>query len=243
MSMHIVFVLFQIIVYKRNTLNVSRTTMALPLQSCSSMCLAGASGSGKTTFVHNLLRNVGDMYRDEPPQAILYCYGIYQSLFAQMEKEIPGFLLHQGLPSQSEIDDFTANGAHNLIILDDLMNQVTRNEDMELLFTRDCHHKRLSAIFITQNMFEQGKNARSINLNTWYLVLFKNIRGTSQISTLGSQCFPGQKGMLMAVYQDCMKEPFGYLFLDLSPSGEQKYRMRSHIFPNEDPVIYVPKNL
>jgi len=160
-----------------------------------------------------------------------------------MERNVPNFTLNQGIPSVSQIDEFTADRKHKIIVIDDLMKQVIQNEDMELLFTQGCHHRHISVLFLTQNLYAQGKSARSISLNTWYVVLFKNVRGTSQISTLGQQCFPGQKGMLTEVYEDCMKEDFGYLFLDFSPRGDPKYRMRYRIFPGEDPLVYLPKNL
>ena len=217
--------------------------MSLPLEPCSSMILAGCSGAGKTTFVYRLLRNLPEMYPSDPPKEILYCYGVYQDLFEEMEKNVPNFTLHQGLPSETLIETKTSDRNHRLIVLDDMMHQVSKNQQMELLFTQGCHHRRLSVLFLTQNLYEQGKNARSISLNAWYLVLFKNPRGISQVSTLGQQCFPGQKGMLTECYLDCMKEDFGYLFLDFSPRGDPKYRIRSHIFPGEDPIVYLPKNL
>ena len=89
-------------------------------------------------------------------------------------------------------------------------------------------------------MFQQGKSSRTIALNTWYYVLMKNMRDASQISTLGKQVFPSKGNTLVEAYQDCMKEHYGYLVLDLSPHVQDEYRMRSHIFPNEDPVVYVP---
>ncbi|VDI57819.1 Hypothetical predicted protein [Mytilus galloprovincialis] len=54
-------------------------TMVFSFLPCTSMCVTGQTGSGKTRFVYRLLRHVKDMYADEPPEAILYCYGIHQS--------------------------------------------------------------------------------------------------------------------------------------------------------------------
>jgi hypothetical protein len=46
------------------------------------------------------------MYVKEPPKKIMYCYGVYQALFDDMERTLPQFTLHQGLPSQTVIDEF-----------------------------------------------------------------------------------------------------------------------------------------
>jgi hypothetical protein len=182
------------------------------------------------------------MYAKDPPRKIMYCYGSYQPLFDDLERDIPRFTLHQGLPNRSEIDEF-ADGEHGLIVLDDMMHQVVENPDMELLFTRGCHHRNISIIFVKQNLYNKGKSAKTIALNTGYLVLFRNVRDTSQISTLGRQIYPGKSGILVEAYRDATKQQFGYLVVDMSPYGEDKYRLRTNVFSGEDPIIYVPRSL
>ena len=172
------------------------------------------------------------------PEHIMYCYAVWQPLFDEMEK-LPNFTLHQGLPIN--IDEWNPESNHRLIIIDDLMEKVVDNLDMSLLFTQGCHHKNISVIFITQNLYLKGKHARTISLNTQYLVLFRSLRDVSQITTLGKQLFPGQSKLLTQVYHDVMKQPYAYLLIDNSPHGHPKYRLRTHIFPNEETLIYVPK--
>ena len=199
------------------------------------------SGSGKTTFVYQFLRHLQGMYTSDPPQHVLYCYDIYQPMFDEMEKTLSNFTLHDGLPSDEVIDEYTRDRSHRLVILDDLYQEVLQNPRMEKLFTQGCHHKRISVIFITQNLYAQGKSARTIALNTWYQVLFRNVRDASQVATLARQIFPGQSQVLMEAYRDVMKAPFSYLVIDMSPGSEDKYRLRTHIFPGEDPIVFVPK--
>ncbi len=213
-----------------------------PFEPRSSICVVGPTGVGKTRWVVRLLKSLDGMYARDPPKKILYCYGSFQPLFDDLERDIPRFTLHQGLPNGAEIDEF-ADGEHGLVVLDDLMQQVVENPDVELLFTRGCHHRNISVIFVSQNLYSRGKSARTIALNTWYLVLFKNVRDTSQISTLGRQMFPGKSRILVEAYQDATKKSFGYLVVDMSPYGEDKYRLRTRIFRGEDPVVYVPISL
>jgi hypothetical protein len=209
----------------------------IPFEPCSSINVCGPTGSGKSFWVFRFLRNIRGMYVDDPPIKVMYCYGVYQPLFDEIEKTVPGTILHAGLPTQKEIEEF-ADGEHGLIILDDLQHQVLESRDIELLFTQGCHHRRLSVIFITQNLYGQGKSARTIALNCWYLVLFKNIRGTSQIQMLGQQLFPGRSKTLVESFGDATKKCWGYLVLDLSPRAEDEYRLRTNIYPDEDTVIY-----
>lgn len=183
------------------------------------------------------------MYAEEPPEAILYCFGIHQPLFEEMEKTIPNIVFHEGLPTMDTVREFTADRRHRLIVLDDLMHQVVRNVDMELLFTQGCHHRRLSVLFLTQNLYVQGSRSRTIALNTTYLVLMKNVRDVSQIVTLGRHLYPGRWKILMKSFSDATSRDYGYLIVDLAPNSDDTYRLRTHVFPGEDTVIYIPQKL
>lgn len=194
-------------------------------------------------WVYRLLQNLPGMYVDEPPVETLYCYGVYQPLFDKMRNTLDNFTLHQGLPTATELDEFTKDRRHRLIILDDLMQRVIKDNDMELLFTQGTHHRCLSVLFLSQNLIPQGKNSRNIALNTWYIVLMKNLRDSSQIVYLGRQIFPGNPKFLLEAYRDSvLNVPHGYLMLDLTPQGTEKYRVRTRIFPGEFPIIYLPKS-
>jgi hypothetical protein len=218
------------------------TQSLIPFEPCSSTCVSGQTGTGKTRWLYRLLKQMKGMYARDPPVKIMYCYGVYQQLFDDMERVLDNFTLHPGLPTQTEVDEF-ADGEHGLIVLDDLMHQVLERKDMELLFTQGCHHRRLSVIFITQNLYGQGKSARTIALNTWYLVVFKHVRDSSQLMTLGRQLFPGKPHILIEAYRDVMKMPYAYLVIDTSPHVRDEYRLRTRVFPGEDPIVYIPKSL
>ena len=213
----------------------------IPFKANSSMAIIGPTGCGKTSWVYKFLCCLDQMYDPEPPTAIMYCYGIHQPLYDDMQERISNLIFHQGLPSQCDIDQF-ATGDHRLIILDDLMQQVLESNDMELLFVQGCHHRRLSVLFISQNLYGQGKAARTIALNCWYMVLFRTMRGISQIVTLSRQLYAGKSNTLMEAYQDATQEVFGYLIVDTSPYGKDSERLRTNIFPGEDTIIYIGKN-
>ena len=81
------------------------------------------------------------MYVEDPPNEIMYCFGIHQPMFEEMEKNVINTTFHQGLPSPEEVDDFTADRRHRLIVLDDMMHRVAQNVEMKLLFTQGCHRR------------------------------------------------------------------------------------------------------
>lgn len=210
----------------------------LPFEPCSSMLLSGQTGSGKTQWVYQFLKNLEKMYTRDPPKHVLYCYGIYQPLFDEMEKTVSNFSSKRGLPSPEELDDFTRDRSHKLIVIDDLIHEVVQNKEMELLFTQGTHHRCVSVIMITQNLYHRGKHSRTIALNTWYTVLMKNLRDVSQIGILGRQLYPGKvKGFLKA-YEDALSSKHGYLVVDVSPAGDDRYRIRTNVFPGQEPLVY-----
>ena len=86
-----------------------------PFEPNSSICVAGGTSSGKTFWVHKFLRNLEDMYKSNPPIRVMYCYGVHQPLFDQMEKEMNYIEFHPGIPTQTEIEEFTSDSRHRLI--------------------------------------------------------------------------------------------------------------------------------
>ena len=106
---------------------------------------------------------------------------------------------------------------HKLIIIDDLMHRVVEDKEMELLFTQGTYNRCVSVILISQNLYRRWKHARTITLNTWFLVLMKNLRDVSQVGILGHQLYPGRgKGFLKA-YEDALSSKQGYLIVDTYP--------------------------
>jgi hypothetical protein len=124
-----------------------------------------------------------------PLDKILYWYGIYQDLYREMEKTLPNITFLEGLLSESEIEYFTRDRHNRIIVLDDLMYRAIQDGDMELLFTQGCHQRKISVVFITQNIFPKRTKPRTIALSTTYLILMNNVRDISQVATLGRQIY------------------------------------------------------
>ena len=102
------------------------------------------------------------------------------------------------------------------------------------LFTRGCHHRNLSEIYILQNLFHQGKGSRSISLNGHYLLLSKNPRDKLQNLTLAKQMYPGQTYFFLNQYEEAVKRPFGYLLIDLKTTTQDNCPLRKNLLPCEE---------
>jgi hypothetical protein len=127
-----------------------------------------------------------------------------------------------------------------LIILDDLLTE-EYSKQVCTLFTKGCHHRNISVLLITQNLFHQGTYCRDIYLNTKYLVLLKNTRDKQQFTHLARQVYPENSKSLYEAYLDATDQAHGYLVLDFAQDTHDKLRYRTHILPDEHPIIfYVP---
>ena len=87
------------------------------------------------------------------PAKIIYCYGEYQNLFS----DFPSVEFNQGLPDISQF-----NGRQPvLLVLDDLMSE--SGDDVEKIFTKFSHHRNISIIYLSQNLFYKSKQNRTIS--------------------------------------------------------------------------------
>ena len=123
------------------------------------------------------------------PENIIWCYDMDQTLYHGMQETIPNITFIEGVPNDLEATLDPSVG--NLIVLDDMKHQLSRNPRVTDLFTKGSHHLNLLVIFIVQNLFHKGKELRGISLNCHYLVIFKSPRDNSQIIHLAKQTNPG----------------------------------------------------
>ena len=198
--------------------------------------LAGPSQSGKSTLLGNILQHNSILITPQPTR-IVYCYARWSDGFNSLKTISPLIEFNEGLP---DTDTFSVE-ENNLIILDDLMSEAEKNRSILELFTTDSHHSNISVFLISQNLFSRGKYSRTISLNCQYLIVFNNPRDKAQIFARARQMYPTNPQFLIECYQDATSKEYGYLFLDLTQSTDNKHRVQSGITPNETRIIYEPK--
>ena len=101
-----------------------------------------------------------------------------------------------------------------------------RNAD---LFTKGSHHRNISIVYLTQNVFPQGKACRDIALNTQYLVLFNNPIHR-QVATFARRIYPSTSAAFTRKFEDATARPYDYLVLDLKSGTSEQDRLQTDIF-------------
>ena len=194
--------------------------------------VAGPTGCGKSSWIKELLNNQRKII--PRPEKIIWCYSEWQPLYEAID-DVEFF---NGLLDIDKLD----KTVQNLVIIDDLMDE--KDERLSRLFTKGSHHRNISVIYITQNIFEQHKDSRTISLNAQYMIAFKNPRDPSQINHLAKQMFPANSAYMLDAFLKATSVPHGYLFVDLTQGTPDAYRLRTSIFgrpgcPLRSEVVYV----
>jgi hypothetical protein len=205
--------------------------------------LSGASGSGKTAFTDRLIRNADALF-DQPVAGVMYCYTADQPVFETMAREIPGIVFYKGVPTVKSVREWAGDdGAHRLLILDDLQTAALESKDVADIATVHSHHSNVSCVTVYQNLFGSGKYARTIALQAHYIVVMKNLRDQTQLSLLSRQIYPGKPQLLPNLMKVTAKRhQYPYILIDLSPHSDTDYRLRTDIFPGELTRVYALKS-
>ena len=108
--------------------------------------VAGMTGSGKTVWVQLLLTQAYRMI-NLPPEKIVWCYSQWQPAYMEMLVTIPNIEFVKGIPTALEQDAYFSVNKRNLIVIDDQMIEVGKDNRIVNLFTKGSHHRNLSVIY------------------------------------------------------------------------------------------------
>ncbi|CAL8133557.1 unnamed protein product [Orchesella dallaii] len=198
-----------------------------------SLIIAGMSMSGKTYFTKQLIENREILIKPTPIEVIV-CYSEDQQIYSDLK-------VNKHIKFIKGLDfDFSENQNPKLLIIDDQMTSSAQSKEVQELFIKGVHHKNVSLVFITQNLFNQGRYARDMRLNAHYLIVFKSPMFLSSVGYLSRQFNPTHPKFVLESYKDATKKPYSYLFINLHPNCDDELRIRTGILPNESEIVYVP---
>lgn len=199
--------------------------------------IVGPSGSGKTHFVTQLLTHANSIFH-HPIKNIYWLMGTDDGEIGLTKKQLSK-LKNVNVLKGFQPDWQNKPRKNDVVVIDDLFSESTKEHDFNNMFTKVARHRQVTVVFITQNLFHQGGQHRTRNLNVHYLVIFKNPRDSTIIDYLARQAFPSNRNFLIDAYYDSTNDkPYGYLFLDFTQTCPDILRVRSDIFNPNGMTVY-----
>ena len=139
-----------------------------------------------------------------------------------------------GIPDYLNSSQYIDIGKRNLLVFDGLMTEAKCDQKIADLFIKGGHHRNISIVYLTQNLFPQGKACKDIAMNTQYLVLFNNPIDRQQVATLARRIYPSASAIFMKRFEQATSCPYGYLVVDLKSSAPEQDRLHTDIFESLD---------
>ena len=132
-----------------------------------SLILAGASGSGKTIWLENVL-TVLDKITDggEKYQKLLWFSGSNQpELFKSVKGSFKGTTRIFSAIDKEIYSNIEEEGKNSILVIDDLMLEMSGNQDIGKLFTKGRSHLNCNIILLWQNVSPKGPQMRNLSIN------------------------------------------------------------------------------
>ena len=121
------------------------------------MVLSGPTSTGKTHFIFRILEQKNDFIQPCVDQ-VIYLYGEWQPCFSKIKEKVT-------FSTDLKILNIHPKKS-TLIIIDDLLSKLSGSNDLQELFTQRSHHRGISVILVSQNIFSIGHIFKTIKLNT-----------------------------------------------------------------------------
>lgn len=209
-----------------------------------SCIIAGSSSSGKTYLLSQILRVKKFLFTKPPVKTILF-YEEYQDIYDKMLKSKAIDEVYKGMPSVEEIKKMAQpykEGNGSCFIFDDSMHNI--KDEISQLFTTYSHHLNCSMFFVTQNLFLQNQEYRTMSMNSHYIILMGGNRSMRQMKYLASQISPYKTNYVVEAFYNATKNrPYSYLLLDFQQQVPDHLRLRTNILPSQFPmVVYFEKS-
>jgi hypothetical protein len=162
-------------------------------------------------------------------------YKRWQPPFDTILQTVQNVEFIKGIPPGLDRDDFCDPNEVNLLILDDIMSTAGKDPRITDLFTEGSHHRGLSVIAITQNIFYSKDPTQRRNCQ--YMVIFKNPSDMQHIGTFARQMGPTHFKEFMDTFNQATTERnYGYLLVDLTQKTPDHLRFRRCVLPGEQVV-------
>ena len=129
-------------------------------------------------------------------------------------------------------DDLPGGSEHTVMVIDELMEEVSKSKTAMDIFTKHSHHRNMTVLFLVQKLY--GRTHRVISQNAHLMILFKNPRDAYSVQTLGRQIYPRN--------HKCFSlRPHSYLVVNSDQRQDDRMRVIGNLCKEANPAVYLPK--
>lgn len=212
----------------------------IKFQDYSNILVTGASSSGKTMLIKQILLYNKDMFITIP-KLIIYLYKTWQPAYEELASKLPNIKFIDELMSEEDLIKTTETLDHSVFVADDRMEEISKDSFYSELFTRLGHHYKISSFLLLQNNCPPSKYSSTINKNSHYTIITRSPRNMYTIRTLGQSM--GDYKALMEAYTDATQnKTYSYLLVDSHPASDPKFKFRTQILPSDkECIVYISK--
>lgn len=209
--------------------------------------LAGQPEVGKSTFIKEFLINLSDILAPGYSfSRIVYCYSVYQPMYDEIKKAQPIVEFQEGFPhnlyeEMTENSKYGELNAETLIILDDLMLDVSKEPRLAKLFTTG-RHLNCSVMLVLHNLFHDSPVVREAVRAANVYILFE-MSNDEIVKNLGRKKFGDRKDFIYQSYRmELQEDPHGHLFIQTKVDVPEVMRVLGNVFdPNNTRCYVAPK--
>ena len=187
-------------------------------------CLVGSSGSGKTMFSLNLIKNIHRLV-DMTPSKIVIIFKEYQDIYDEFKKYFPTELIHE---EEADIEYITKDNKERMLLICDDLYFSKKLDDIAEQFLIKGRHRNTSWLVLTQSIFNRPALV-NISRNCNHITLFKTVR-LNEPHIFFSQLRPRGSKILQKIFAKATDSSFSYLDIDLSQTCPDKYRYKANLF-------------
>ena len=62
-----------------------------------------------------------------------------------------------------------------------------------------------------------------------------------KVANLARQMYPGKSAFMIEAFKNATSAPYGYLLIDIKQETDDKFGLRTGLFPGDDLFVYVRK--
>ena len=224
--------------------------------------LIGASESGKSTFLSNLIKHKDEVF-PEPYAKFIFCsphmdssYAddrdlSYQKTLEEWAQPVPIIFYNKIITKEELLEhaDVTLPG-RILLQVDDFSQQITNDRLVYDLFSKYASHNSISTIIVLhQGMKSQkssGNFASLIRSNCNFLVIFRNLANRAAIGEMSKVIFPYCHNFLQRALDEittvCGQHSYLCKDANLKNPLNNRYEVRTNIFRENNLPVMLCKN-